>query len=273
MWEWQFHILPFESGCPGSLAIGLDVDAAVLREGQNTNDVELVQAVAEQMPIRSDSADLVICRRLLMNLPTPLSAVQEMTRVAKPGGLVAAMEPDFLAERGYSTVPGELEFLRKLLLLTSEDSDLGFGPKTVAVFRQAGLQEIDAFVHSPIVMTVDGNLPTVCRERPGRCLTELVEGWRVVLDSRLGPGEFGSLIEQAKDLDSLRDEQLATGDYCSASSFPLWVVKGRKPEWHEPRPPRCKPTPLPSSPIAGREGSRRRDRHEEALRRSPPRPE
>ncbi len=78
---------------PASVAIGLDIDAVVLREARLRKDVELVQAVAEQMPIRSDSADLVICRRLLMNLPKPQYAVQEMTRVARPGGLVAAMEP------------------------------------------------------------------------------------------------------------------------------------------------------------------------------------
>ncbi len=257
----------------GSIAIGLDTNLAVLRDDWSATDVERIQAVAERIPIRSDSADLVICRRLLMNLPTPLQAVQEMTRVARPGGLVAALEPDFLAERGFSTVPREMEFLQKLLLLSSEGSDLGFGPKTVALFREAGLRDIDAFVHSPVAMTVGGNLPTVHRERAGRRLTELVEGWHEDIESRLGPDECQSLTEEAEYLDSLRDEQLATGDYCSASSFPLWIVRGRKPEWHEPRPPRCKPTPLPSSPIAGREGSRSRDRHEEALRRSPPHPE
>ncbi len=127
---------------PASVAIGLDIDAVVLREARLRKDVELIQAVAEQMPIRSDSADLVICRRLLMNLPTPLQAVQEMAQVARPGGLVAALEPDFLAERGFSTVPGEMEFLRKLLLLTSEGSDLGFGPKTVVLFRQADYRRL-----------------------------------------------------------------------------------------------------------------------------------
>ncbi len=207
----------------------LDIDAVVLREARLREDVELIQAVAEQMPMRSDSAGLVICRRLLMNLPTPQYAVQEMTRVARPGGLVAALEPDFLAERGFSTVSGELEFLQRLILLTSEGSDLGFGPKTVALFRQAGLQEIDAFVHSPVVMTATGDLPTVHRERPGRRLTELVEGWHEDIESRLGPDECQSLTEEAEYLDSLRDAQLTRGDYCSASSFPLWIVKGRKP--------------------------------------------
>ncbi len=78
-------------------------------------------------------------------------------------------------------------------------------------------------------MTAGGELPTVHRERVGRRLTELVEGWLEDIESRLGPDECQSLTEEAEYLDSLKDAQLTREDYYSASSFPLWIVRGRKP--------------------------------------------
>lgn len=213
---------------PGSVAIGLDINAAVLREGRSSEDVGLMLAAAEQIPVQSDWADLVICRRLLMNLPRPSAALGEMVRIAKRGALVAAIEPDFLGERGYSTVSGELEFLRKLLLLTSKGSDLGFGPKCVALFREVGLSQIEAFVHSPVTISGGDRFPTVHRERSARRFVELVDQWCGQLEPRPGQADLEALVEEAHDLDRVRDRQVRSGEYASASSFPLWMVRGRK---------------------------------------------
>ncbi len=212
----------------GSVAIGLDIDSMVLKKSRSMKDVGLILAAAEQIPIQSDWADLVICRRLLMNLPKPSAALGDMSRIARPGGLVAAIEPDFLAERGYSTVPGELEFLRKLLLLTSEGSDLGFGPKCVAMFKEVGLSEIEAFVHSPVTISGGNRFPTAHREYPARRFVELVTSWRMELERRLRQADLDALMKQARDLDRVRDQQVRSGEYASASSFPLWIVRGSK---------------------------------------------
>ncbi len=126
-------------------------------------------------------------------------------------------------------MPGELEFLQKLLLLTSQGSDLGFGPKAVALFRRAGLQEIEAFVHSPVVVTAGDETPTFHRERAGRCLAELVEEWRAHFEESLRRDEYELLAKEAAKLDSLRDEQLSRGNYCAATAFPLWIVRGQRP--------------------------------------------
>ncbi len=213
---------------PTAVAIGLDINRAVLKEGRSSKDVRLMLAAAEQIPILSDWSDMVICRRLLMNLPKPSAALGEMVRIAKRGGLVAAIEPDFLAERGHSTVPGELEFLQKLLLLTSKGSDLGFGPKCVALFKEVGLSEIEALVHSPVTVSGGDSFPTAHCERSARRLVELVTKWPIELEPRLGKADLDALMKEARDLDRVRDQQVRDAEYASASSFPLWMVRGRK---------------------------------------------
>ncbi len=199
-----------------------------LRRVRSSEDLWLIRAAAEKLPIRSEWADLVICRRLLMNLPEPTLALGEMKRVAKRGGLVAALEPDFLAERGYSTVPGELAFLRKLLLLTSEGNDLGFGPKCVELFKHSGLVEIEAYVHSPVTIGGSDRFPTAHRERKPRRFEGLIAEWRTELEPHLELSELQALENEACELDRVRVRQLQTGEYASASSFPLWIVRGRK---------------------------------------------
>lgn len=220
------HLLSRSS--PESLAIGVDLDRGGLVEARTRKDVESVLGDARRIPIRSDFADLVICRRLLLNLSAPIEVLREMVRVAKPGRLVAGIEPDFLSERGFSTLPGELDFLQKLLQLTSAGSDLAFGPKTVALFRRARLEDIGAMVHSPVTLSMDSALPTVHKERSARRLVKLTERWRSELVSRLGVKGYESLKQEAGELDLGRRRQIEAGEYSSVSSFPLWVVKGRK---------------------------------------------
>ncbi len=209
-------------------AIGLDINPAVLLEGSSPKGVRLLLAAAEQIPIQSNWADLVVCRRLLMNLPEPSTALGEMVRIARKGALVAAIEPDFLAESGYSTVPGEMAFLRKLLLLTSEGSDLGFGPKCVALFKHAGLVEVEAYVHSPVTIGADDRFPTTHHERKARRFAELVAEWRPELESHIKQSDLKELEKEARKLDRVRSQQLQSREYASASSFPLWVARGRK---------------------------------------------
>ncbi|NIN67916.1 MAG: hypothetical protein GTO63_25060, partial [Anaerolineae bacterium] len=133
-----------------------------------------------------------------------------------------------LAESSHSTVPGELAFLRKLLLLTSEGSDLGFGPKCVALFKHVGLVEVEAYIHSPVTIGGSDRFPTVHRERKPRRFVGLIAEWRTELEPHLARSELQALENEARELDRVRAQQLQTGEYASASSFPLWIVRGRK---------------------------------------------
>jgi SAM-dependent methyltransferase len=51
-------------------------------------------AVAEKLPFADASFDLVTCQTVLIHMPDPGAAVDEMVRVARPGGLILAAEPN-----------------------------------------------------------------------------------------------------------------------------------------------------------------------------------
>jgi SAM-dependent methyltransferase len=54
-------------------------------------------SVAEKLPFADASFDLVTCQTLLIHTPDPGAAVDEMVRVARPGGLILAAEPNNIA--------------------------------------------------------------------------------------------------------------------------------------------------------------------------------
>jgi ubiquinone/menaquinone biosynthesis C-methylase UbiE len=49
---------------------------------------------AADLPLPSDAYDVVTCQTVLMHLRDPLAALREMARVAKPGGIIIAAEPN-----------------------------------------------------------------------------------------------------------------------------------------------------------------------------------
>jgi SAM-dependent methyltransferase len=55
---------------------------------------EYVEGVAESLPFPDESFDLVTCQTVLIHLADPRAGIREMLRVAKPGGLVLAAEPN-----------------------------------------------------------------------------------------------------------------------------------------------------------------------------------
>ena len=54
-------------------------------------------AVAERLPFADASFDLVTCQTVLIHTPDPGAALDEMIRVARPGGLILAAEPNNVA--------------------------------------------------------------------------------------------------------------------------------------------------------------------------------
>src|SRR5260370_2946703 len=54
-------------------------------------------SVAEELPFADASFDLVTCQTVWIHMPDPGAAVDEMVRVARPGGLILAAEPNNIA--------------------------------------------------------------------------------------------------------------------------------------------------------------------------------
>jgi SAM-dependent methyltransferase len=53
---------------------------------------------AEQLPFTDASFDLVTCQTVLIHVPDPGAAIDEMIRVARPGGLILAAEPNNITQ-------------------------------------------------------------------------------------------------------------------------------------------------------------------------------
>jgi ubiquinone/menaquinone biosynthesis C-methylase UbiE len=51
---------------------------------------------ANALPLPSDTCDVVTCQTVLMHLGDPFGALREMVRIAKPGGIIIAAEPNNL---------------------------------------------------------------------------------------------------------------------------------------------------------------------------------
>src|ERR1700683_11773 len=54
-------------------------------------------SVAEKLPFADASFDLVTCQTVLIHTADPSAAIDEMVRVARPGGLILAAEPNNIA--------------------------------------------------------------------------------------------------------------------------------------------------------------------------------
>jgi len=74
--------------------MGIDLTVALLELGAarlaaaNVRNVVLQEGNAEALPFVADSFDLVYCLAALHHIGDPVRAVEEMTRVCRPGGRV-----------------------------------------------------------------------------------------------------------------------------------------------------------------------------------------
>lgn len=85
---------------PGGKVAGIDNSVDFIAEAQKRAAAAKLQidfrvGDAEALPYANASFDCVRAERLLIYLKDPAQAVREMKRVAKPGGRLAIIEPDF----------------------------------------------------------------------------------------------------------------------------------------------------------------------------------
>jgi len=97
---------------------------------------------AMRLPFVDGAFDLVVCQALLINLPEPLGAVQELARVSSDR--VAVIEPDNSAVSIESTVESEPALARRAreLYLEGLETDAALGA-VPALFESAGLTDVE----------------------------------------------------------------------------------------------------------------------------------
>ncbi|MGH7873863.1 MAG: class I SAM-dependent methyltransferase, partial [Candidatus Binatia bacterium] len=95
---------------PTGYALAADVSASMLnvaaeaarKEGITNMETRVMNA--ENLEVDADSFDAVICRIALMLFPNPAKALNEMRRVAMPGGKVAVMVYSALGKNPYHRI-------------------------------------------------------------------------------------------------------------------------------------------------------------------------
>ena len=79
-----------------SLAIGIDVNLNAIRFARERSlpDTEFIIADAQYLPIKSSSADKIICAEIIEHLKRPQNLVNEIARILKHGGAVVITTPN-----------------------------------------------------------------------------------------------------------------------------------------------------------------------------------
>ena len=147
---------------PGGRVVGLDANpahtamAAAFVSGHRLKGVQIITADAGRTGLRSRSFDLVHARTLLINVPEPAVVVAEMVRLAKPGGRVAAAEPDTEHALCYPPHPAFDRICEIFPVVFSRNgADPAIGRRVSELFREAGLTDVG--VESRTQMYPPGN--------------------------------------------------------------------------------------------------------------------
>ena len=156
--------------CEGE-CIGLEQDPALIQVARDQewgdHEVTFREGDAMALPFDVDSFDFVFTRFLLVHVPDPLVALREMFRVAKPGALVFAQEPDLVFSCCYPPSPG---YERMSDLCKGVVADAEIGRKLVHLFRGVGAGPLE--VRGDIVIEAEGvalrQISTITFEAIGR---------------------------------------------------------------------------------------------------------
>lgn len=123
-------------------AVGADLSGFLVeRASQRFPAMEFHVADGTALPFETGSFDLVYISTVLVHTPDPQGIISEMTRVARPGGKVAALDQDFETA---ALFPGEPARTRKVLNALTDLWENGWiGRKLPAFFHRAGLDRIE----------------------------------------------------------------------------------------------------------------------------------
>jgi len=142
---------------PGGRVVGLDANpthiamAKDLVVERGLRDVEILAGDARNTGLASSSFDLVHARTLLITIPEPAEVVDEMVRLAKPGGWVVGLEPD--TENGWCYPPHPAyERLCQMFPVAfgRNGADPKMGRRMTELYRQAGLEDIRVEAHAQL---------------------------------------------------------------------------------------------------------------------------
>lgn len=205
---------------------GVDADRDLIEHVDAADDRVLGDAT--RLPFVNDVADLVVCQALLINLPDPVTAVEEFARVSN--GLVAAIEPDNSEVDVESTVPAESALTKhaRETYIAGVETDVTLGSRTSEVFEDAGLVDVDSRRYEHVRTTTepysDADVETAQRKATG---ARLREQRRTLARGGLGDEAIDALRAEWREMGRDVVDQMRTGEYERRTTIPFYVTVGR----------------------------------------------
>jgi ubiquinone/menaquinone biosynthesis C-methylase UbiE len=205
--------------------VALDVDDGLLSHVADPR----VRGDATRLPFQRDAFDLVACQALLINLPEPVRAVREFTRVAADA--VAAIEPDNSSVAVESTVDGEADLARRAraLYLGSVETDPTLGPAR-DLFERAGIEAVTVRRYDH-VRTIEPPYSERALEDARRKASGAgIESDReTILAGDTTPAEFDTLRQEWRATGREAIDQIRSGTYRHRETIPFYVTVGTPP--------------------------------------------
>jgi ubiquinone/menaquinone biosynthesis C-methylase UbiE len=141
------HLLAERVGANGRV-VGLDREPRMVESGRRFAaarglTVEFIEADATATGQPDGSFDLVHARTLLLNVGDPRAILEEMVRIARPGGVVALQEPDAAAWVCDPPHPA-WDILRTGILnaYRRTGKDFNIGRRVARMLRDVGLEDV-----------------------------------------------------------------------------------------------------------------------------------
>jgi SAM-dependent methyltransferase len=207
--------------------------------------------LAETLPFADASFDLVTCQTLLIHTPDPRVVIDEMIRVARPGALVLAAEPNnvigaltFDSLTFVESAEAILARARLQLVCERGKAALGEGHNSIGdlvpgLFAASGLVDIQVYVNdkaNPLLPPYDGAEQRALLEESEERKDQ--EFWIWSLDDTRRyfvaggglPEDFEALWAHTRGGADRFETAIADRKYSCAGGGVTYLVGGRKPE-------------------------------------------
>lgn len=153
-----------EVGCGGGHVLarftdvqrtGIDLSPAMLARTRrrHAGAVSLVQSIAEGLPIRSGSQDIVLCTEVLEHTRDPAQVITELMRVVRPDGRVVVSVPnEGNIDRAKRMLRATPVLRRVLRTLAQEDNEWHLHTFDLPMLREicAGRASVESVVSVPL---------------------------------------------------------------------------------------------------------------------------
>jgi ubiquinone/menaquinone biosynthesis C-methylase UbiE len=132
---------------PGGRVIGIDTSddvltkAAELAVAQGVENVQFERADVLALPYSESSFDVVHAHQVLQHLSDPVTALREMRRVLRPGGVLAVRDADYGAMRWFPDSAG-LDAWRSLYLTLTSHHHPDAGRRLLGWTQEAGFDDV-----------------------------------------------------------------------------------------------------------------------------------